>query len=196
MAGWRVGFCCGNREMIRALATIKGYYDYGMFQAIQIAAIMALRHRRRRRRGPVARSTRAAATCCATACSASAGTSTPPKAGMFVLGADSRAVAQPDEHDGLRHDAAGGGQRGRQPRQRLRPGRRGLLADVAGRERSPPAAGRAADQALPARGGRPASLRTPALAPAPPTSQRRPRRSPRRELGSRRDNLAMSKPAA
>jgi alanine-synthesizing transaminase len=44
MAGWRVGFCCGNREMIKALATIKGYYDYGMFQAIQIAAIMAMRH--------------------------------------------------------------------------------------------------------------------------------------------------------
>ena len=44
MAGWRVGFCCGNREMIKALATIKGYYDYGMFQAIQIAAIMALRN--------------------------------------------------------------------------------------------------------------------------------------------------------
>jgi len=44
MAGWRVGFCAGNAEMITALATIKGYYDYGMFQAIQIAAIMALRH--------------------------------------------------------------------------------------------------------------------------------------------------------
>ena len=44
MAGWRVGFCCGNAEMIRALATIKSYYDYGMFQPIQIAAIMALRH--------------------------------------------------------------------------------------------------------------------------------------------------------
>lgn len=44
MAGWRVGFCSGNREMIKALATIKGYYDYGMFQAIQIAAIVALRH--------------------------------------------------------------------------------------------------------------------------------------------------------
>ncbi len=44
MAGWRVGFCSGNREMIKALATIKGYYDYGMFQAIQIAAIMALRN--------------------------------------------------------------------------------------------------------------------------------------------------------
>ena len=44
MAGWRIGYCSGNREMIRALATIKGYYDYGMFQAVQIAAIMALRH--------------------------------------------------------------------------------------------------------------------------------------------------------
>ena len=44
MAGWRVGFCCGNAEMVRALGIIKGYYDYGMFQAIQIAAIVALRH--------------------------------------------------------------------------------------------------------------------------------------------------------
>ncbi len=44
MAGWRIGFCSGNAEMIRALATIKTYYDYGMFQPIQIAAIMALRH--------------------------------------------------------------------------------------------------------------------------------------------------------
>jgi len=43
MAGWRVGFCCGNAEMIRGLAVIKGYYDYGMFQAIQIASIIALR---------------------------------------------------------------------------------------------------------------------------------------------------------
>jgi Aspartate/tyrosine/aromatic aminotransferase len=44
MAGWRIGFCCGNRDMVRALATIKGYYDYGIFQAIQIAAIVAMRH--------------------------------------------------------------------------------------------------------------------------------------------------------
>ena len=43
MAGWRIGFCAGNAEMIRALATIKGYYDYGIFQAVQIAAIIALR---------------------------------------------------------------------------------------------------------------------------------------------------------
>jgi alanine-synthesizing transaminase len=44
MAGWRVGFCAGNSEMVRALATIKTYYDYGMFEPVQIAAIMALRH--------------------------------------------------------------------------------------------------------------------------------------------------------
>ncbi|MFO0915588.1 MAG: aminotransferase class I/II-fold pyridoxal phosphate-dependent enzyme [Pirellulales bacterium] len=44
MAGWRVGFCSGNSEMIRGLGIIKGYYDYGMFEAIQVAAIMALRH--------------------------------------------------------------------------------------------------------------------------------------------------------
>jgi alanine-synthesizing transaminase len=44
MAGWRIGFCCGNAEMVRALATIKGYYDYGIFQPVQIAAIVAMRH--------------------------------------------------------------------------------------------------------------------------------------------------------
>ena len=44
MAGWRVGYCAGNAEMIRGLGVIKSYYDYGMFQAIQIAAIVALRH--------------------------------------------------------------------------------------------------------------------------------------------------------
>jgi alanine-synthesizing transaminase len=44
MAGWRIGFCCGNSEMVRALGTIKGYYDYGIFQATQIAAIVAMRH--------------------------------------------------------------------------------------------------------------------------------------------------------
>jgi len=44
MAGWRVGFAAGNPEMIRALATIKGYYDYGLFAPIQIAGIVALRH--------------------------------------------------------------------------------------------------------------------------------------------------------
>jgi alanine-synthesizing transaminase len=43
MAGWRVGFCVGNPKMISALARIKSYLDYGVFQPIQIASIIALR---------------------------------------------------------------------------------------------------------------------------------------------------------
>jgi alanine-synthesizing transaminase len=43
MAGWRVGYCLGNRKMIGALARIKSYLDYGVFQPIQIASIIALR---------------------------------------------------------------------------------------------------------------------------------------------------------
>ncbi len=42
MPGWRVGFCVGNHEMVYALQRIKGYLDYGMFQPIQIASIIAL----------------------------------------------------------------------------------------------------------------------------------------------------------
>jgi alanine-synthesizing transaminase len=44
MAGFRVGFAAGNKDMINYLATIKGYYDYGIFQAVQIAGIIAMRH--------------------------------------------------------------------------------------------------------------------------------------------------------
>ncbi|OQX60562.1 MAG: alanine transaminase [Desulfococcus sp. 4484_241] len=42
MAGWRVGFCVGNRHVVAALRRIKSYLDYGIFQPIQIAAIIAL----------------------------------------------------------------------------------------------------------------------------------------------------------
>ncbi len=42
MAGWRIGFCVGNPEIIFALKRIKSYLDYGIFQPIQIAAIIAL----------------------------------------------------------------------------------------------------------------------------------------------------------
>ena len=42
MPGWRVGFCVGNRETVSALQRIKSYLDYGIFQPIQIAAIIAL----------------------------------------------------------------------------------------------------------------------------------------------------------
>jgi len=43
MAGWRIGFCLGNPKMIGALARIKSYLDYGVFQPLQIAAIIGLR---------------------------------------------------------------------------------------------------------------------------------------------------------
>lgn len=42
MAGWRVAFMCGNKEVISALRRVKSYLDYGIFQPIQIAAISAL----------------------------------------------------------------------------------------------------------------------------------------------------------
>lgn len=42
MPGWRVGFCVGNAEIIAALRRIKSYLDYGIFQPIQIASIIAL----------------------------------------------------------------------------------------------------------------------------------------------------------
>lgn len=43
MAGWRMGFTLGNPKMIKALARIKSYLDYGIFQPLQIAGIIALR---------------------------------------------------------------------------------------------------------------------------------------------------------
>jgi len=83
MAGWRLGFCAGNRTMIQALATIKGYYDYGLFQAIQIAGIIAMREcaatvaeqaeRYARRRDVVLRG-----------CQKLGWETTVPRAGMFV----------------------------------------------------------------------------------------------------------------
>jgi len=42
MPGWRVGFACGNSEALMALARLKSYFDYGIFQPVQIAAIHAL----------------------------------------------------------------------------------------------------------------------------------------------------------
>ena len=42
MPGWRVGFMCGNKELVGALARIKSYLDYGMFTPIQVAAIAVL----------------------------------------------------------------------------------------------------------------------------------------------------------
>jgi alanine-synthesizing transaminase len=44
MAGFRIGFAAGNKDMVNYLATIKSYYDYGIFQAVQIAGIIAMRN--------------------------------------------------------------------------------------------------------------------------------------------------------
>jgi alanine-synthesizing transaminase len=43
MAGWRMGFCVGNRQAVAALTRLKSYLDYGIFQPVQIAGIIALR---------------------------------------------------------------------------------------------------------------------------------------------------------
>jgi alanine-synthesizing transaminase len=42
MAGWRVGFLVGNADVVRALSRLKSYLDYGTFQPIQIASIIAM----------------------------------------------------------------------------------------------------------------------------------------------------------
>ena len=42
MAGWRIGFMVGNKELVHALARIKSYHDYGSFTPIQVASIVAL----------------------------------------------------------------------------------------------------------------------------------------------------------
>ena len=42
MAGWRIGFMVGNKELVAALARIKSYHDYGSFTPVQVAAIAAL----------------------------------------------------------------------------------------------------------------------------------------------------------
>ena len=118
MAGWRVGFCSGNREMINALGTIKGYYDYGMFQAIQVAAIVALRHTQAavEEQSAIYQSRRDAL------CDGLVrlGWEDCPTEGRHVcLAADPRSLAQPHEHDGLCHVATRKRKRRRQPRQRI-----------------------------------------------------------------------------
>ena len=42
MAGWRIGYMVGNKDLVYALSRIKGYHDYGTFTPIQVASIAAL----------------------------------------------------------------------------------------------------------------------------------------------------------
>lgn len=83
MAGWRVGFAAGHREMIRALKGIKGYYDYGLFQAVQVAAIIALRHGEEARKAQV-REYQARRDVFVDGLNRLGWNVEPPKAGMFV----------------------------------------------------------------------------------------------------------------
>ena len=92
--------------MVKALGTIKAYYDYGMFQAIQIAAIVALRGTEAAVEAQ-ARFTRAPQRAGRRPAKARLGH--PPRGRHVRLGQDPRALGQPDEHDGFRHEAAGGG---------------------------------------------------------------------------------------
>jgi aspartate/methionine/tyrosine aminotransferase len=135
MAGWRVGFCCGNGEMVKALATIKGYYDYGMFAGIQIASVIAMREckdtpqeQSKIYRAPPRRRLRGAWTSSAGRTSArarrcSSGPGSTPE--HFQAGRRLDRVLPP-------HDGRGGGRAG--PRPRLRRARRRRRPHRPGRE--------------------------------------------------------------
>jgi alanine-synthesizing transaminase len=83
MAGWRIGYCAGHADMIRALGTVKAYYDYGLFTPIQIAAILALRHTEAAVEAQSARYQRRRDVLCS-GLNRLGWKVTPPRAGMFV----------------------------------------------------------------------------------------------------------------
>ena len=151
MAGWRVGFAAGNAEMLKALATVKAYYDYGMFLPIQVAAIMALRHTDAAVESQSQVYQRRRDVLCD---------------GLKRLGWDitvprryvrvGQNPAPLDATDGLGsvcHEAIGGRGRRRQPRWWLRSSGRTLPPHVAGGERESVAASRTTHRALPGCGG-------------------------------------------
>ena len=146
MAGWRIGFMVGNRDLVHALARIKSYHDYGTFTPIQVAAIAALE-------GPqdcvaeIAREVpEAPRRAGARACTRPAGWSTCPKASMYVWAQ----IPEPYRDAGLarvRQEAAGGGEGRGVAGHRLRRLRRRPRALRADRERGPHAPGGARHQA-------------------------------------------------
>ena len=79
MAGWRVGFVVGNQEIVQALTKLKTYLDYGTFQPIQIAAIVAMNEAPEYPK-EINAIYKSGATPCATGCTGSAGASSPPRA--------------------------------------------------------------------------------------------------------------------
>ena len=103
MAGWRRRLLPpATAEMLEALKTIKGYYDYGMFQAIQIAGDRRPAARRAGPAGAGRRVPEAPRRAGRRPAAGSAGRSTTPKAGMFVWAHDPRALAVADGLDRLR----------------------------------------------------------------------------------------------
>ena len=149
MAGWRVGFCCGNAEMIRGLGVIKGYYDYGMFQAIQSRGHHGVAARRRVGGSPVPDLSTTTRCPRGGAPSHRLGRGTSP--GWHVrVGGYSGTLAVAAEHHGFRHDAAGAGQRRGQSGIRFRGQWRGICPDVAGGKRTAAPPGRPSNPALPA----------------------------------------------
>ena len=82
MAGWRVGFCAGDRELVGALKTIKRYTDYGHFKPIQRGAIAALADDAHGAALAKSYASRRDALCAALA--AAGWPVEPPRAGMFV----------------------------------------------------------------------------------------------------------------
>ena len=147
MAGWRVGFCAGNRR-----DGPRPGHDQGLLRLRHVPADPDRRDhgpaaQRRRGRGP-SRSINSRRDVLCDGLRRIGWDITPPRAGMFVWAKIPELWAEPDGHDELRHEAAGRRRRGRQPRQRLRPGRRRLSAAGTGRKRKPPAPGRATDRPL------------------------------------------------
>ena len=147
MAGWRVGFCAGNAEMVRALATIKAYYDYGMFRPIQIAAIMALRHTDAAVEAQAAIYQKRRDVLC-DGLERLGWPITRPKATMFVWAKIPEPWASQMTSIDFAMKLLKEGRRGRQSRRRLRPGRRRLFAAGPGGKREPPPPGGPADRPL------------------------------------------------
>ena len=85
MTGWRVGFACGNRELVAGLGKVKTNVDSGVFEAVQRAAIAALDGDQALRRASSARSTASAATSCAAAWRRPASTCSRPTASFYML---------------------------------------------------------------------------------------------------------------
>ena len=105
MAGWRVGFCAGNAEMVRALATIKAYYDYGMFQRDPDRGHRGPAAHRRGGRSPEPAIYQSRRDVLCEGLRRIGWDITPPRAGMFVWAKIPDAWAQRMDTIDLRHEA-------------------------------------------------------------------------------------------